>query len=97
MASVPLCIVTARDRDIFQAHWIDVIRTGETAGKMGVVLVDLVQQIRESRETRRKVTAALLYPIILVVVITGAAHGSPEVAVFAGASANDIVAAAGRQ
>lgn len=53
---------------MFEPHWIEVIHTGEITGKMGSVLLELNKQIRETRETRRKVTGALMYPIILVVV-----------------------------
>ena len=50
-----------------ERHWIEVIRTGEITGKMSAVLLDLNRQIRESRETRRKVTGALMYPMMLIV------------------------------
>lgn len=53
---------------IFEHHWLEVIRVGEVTGKMGMVLLELNKQIRESRETRRKVVGALMYPIILIVV-----------------------------
>ena len=53
---------------IFEHHWIEVIRTGEITGQMGSVLLELNKQIRESRETRRKVTGSLMYPIILLIV-----------------------------
>ena len=52
---------------VFERHWIEVIRTGEITGKMSAVLLDLNRQIRESRETRRKVTGALMYPMMLIV------------------------------
>jgi type IV pilus assembly protein PilC len=52
----------------FEFQWIEAIRTGEVTGKMGVVLTELNKQIRDSRETKRKVRAALMYPMILVVV-----------------------------
>jgi type IV pilus assembly protein PilC len=54
--------------DIFEHHWVEVIRTGEITGKMGLVLVELNKQILSARETRRKVNGALMYPIILIVV-----------------------------
>jgi len=38
---------------------------------MGSVLLELNKQIRESRETRRKVMGALMYPFILIVVAIG--------------------------
>lgn len=53
---------------VFEHHWIEVIRTGELTGQMGPVLLELNKQIRESRETKRKVSGALMYPIILLVV-----------------------------
>jgi len=53
---------------IFQNHWIEVIRTGEVTGQMSLVLIELNKQIQESRETTRKVTGALMYPLTLIVV-----------------------------
>jgi type IV pilus assembly protein PilC len=53
---------------VFEHHWIEVIRTGEVTGKMAGVLQELNKQIRESRETRKKVTGALSYPLILILV-----------------------------
>ena len=53
---------------VFLNHWIEVIRTGEITGQMGMVLLELNKQIRESRETHRKVMGALMYPMILITV-----------------------------
>ncbi len=54
--------------NVFEHHWIGVIRTGEITGQMGEVLLELNEQIREARATRRKIVGSLTYPIILVVV-----------------------------
>jgi type IV pilus assembly protein PilC len=54
--------------NIFQHHWIEVIRTGEITGKMSLVLTELNQQIRDSRATARKISGAMMYPIILIFV-----------------------------
>ena len=54
--------------DQFEFQWIEAIRTGEITGKMAMVLVELNKQIRDSRETKRKVKASLMYPMILVCV-----------------------------
>jgi type IV pilus assembly protein PilC len=67
-AGSSLHVATAHHDGVFDRHWIEVIRTGELTGQMGPVLLELNKQIRESRETRRKVTAALIYPVILLVV-----------------------------
>ena len=53
---------------IFEFQWLEAIRTGEVTGKMAQVLTELNKQIRESRETKRKVKGALMYPMILVIV-----------------------------
>ena len=52
----------------FEFQWLEAIRTGEVTGKMSQVLTELNKQIRESRETKRKVKGALMYPLILIVV-----------------------------
>jgi type II secretory pathway component PulF len=56
---------------IFSHHWIEVIRTGEVTGQMSLVLLEL-KQIQETRATQRKISAAMMYPIILVCVAVGA-------------------------
>jgi type IV pilus assembly protein PilC len=53
---------------VFEFQWLEAIRTGEVTGKMAQVLIELNKQIRESRETKRKVKGALMYPMILLVV-----------------------------
>jgi type IV pilus assembly protein PilC len=53
---------------VFEPHWIAMIGTGEVTGKMQQVLTDLNQQIRDAQEAKRRVTAALIYPCVLLVV-----------------------------
>lgn len=55
-------------RDVFEDHWIELVGIGEVSGKMSMVLCDLNQQIRDSRQTRRKVSGAMMYPAILLIV-----------------------------
>lgn len=68
----PLHAAAAKYTNVFEHHWIGVIRTGEITGQMGSVLLELNKQICESRETRRKVIGSLTYPIILICVAVGA-------------------------
>lgn len=58
--------------DVFEPYWVEVIRTGEMTGQMGSVLLELNKQIREARETRQKISGALMYPIILILVAIAA-------------------------
>lgn len=53
---------------IFPNNWVEVIRTGEITGQMGPVLLELNRQIREVRDTNRKISGALMYPLILICV-----------------------------
>jgi type IV pilus assembly protein PilC len=57
---------------IFSHHWIEVIRTGEVTGQMALVLGELNKQIQDARATRRKISGAMMYPIILICVAIGA-------------------------
>jgi type IV pilus assembly protein PilC len=57
---------------VFPHQWIEVIRTGEITGQMSLVLEELNNQIRASRETARKVKGALMYPMILICFAIGA-------------------------
>lgn len=56
---------------VFDQYWIEVIRTGEVTGQMTMVLNELNKQIQASRETSRKVSGALTYPIVLICVAVG--------------------------
>jgi type IV pilus assembly protein PilC len=56
---------------VFLHHWIEVIRTGEVTGQMSLVLAELNKQIQDARETRRKISGAMMYPIILITVAIG--------------------------
>jgi type IV pilus assembly protein PilC len=53
---------------VFEFQWLEAIRTGEVTGKMASVLIELNKQIRDARDTRRKVKGALMYPMILIFV-----------------------------
>ena len=53
---------------MFPKHWVAMIATGETTGKLDEVLIDLNRQIRESAETRSKFVGAMIYPCVLIFV-----------------------------
>ena len=74
-AGSSLHAAAANHPKIFQHHWIEVIRTGEVTGQMSLVLTELNKQIQDSRATLRKVTGAMMYPIILICVALGAVTG----------------------
>lgn len=53
---------------VFNRQWIEVIKTGETSGRLAEVLATLTEFILAARETRKKIISALIYPCILIVV-----------------------------
>ncbi|MBN1394416.1 MAG: type II secretion system F family protein [Pirellulales bacterium] len=53
---------------IFQSYWVEVIRTGEITGQMSLVLLELNKQIQDSRLTARKISGAMMYPIIMLAI-----------------------------
>lgn len=67
-AGTPMHAAAAVHSRIFEPHWVEVIRTGELTGQMGPVLQELARQVRDTREVRRKIVAALVYPAILACV-----------------------------
>lgn len=54
--------------EIFETHWIQLIRTGEVSGQLGTLVLQLNNNIQKDRATRSKVTGALIYPFILLMV-----------------------------
>src|SRR4051794_28403736 len=48
-AGSALNVAAAAYPNVFEHHWVEVIRTGEVTGKMGLVLLELNKEIRESR------------------------------------------------
>jgi len=53
---------------VFNQQWIEVMKTGETSGRLGEVLATLTGYIMAARETRKKLVSAMIYPCILTVV-----------------------------
>lgn len=67
-AGSALNAAAAQYGEVFERQWVEMIRTGEITGQLTTVLHELTRQVRESRELRRKVIGALVYPAVLVVV-----------------------------
>ncbi|MCX5693208.1 MAG: type II secretion system F family protein [Candidatus Omnitrophica bacterium] len=57
---------------IFSSFWINLVETGEASGHLPLSLEQVATYLEENFELKRKVISALIYPIILVSVATGA-------------------------
>ena len=57
---------------IFSEFWIHLVETGEASGHLPSSLEQLAAYMEESAELRKKIVSAMVYPIILICVATGA-------------------------
>src|SRR5512144_1608983 len=55
-------------RDVFSRFYVNIVRAGEAGGALGVVLTRLADTMDRNKELRESVTAALIYPTILMFV-----------------------------
>lgn len=58
-------------RRYFSGVYVDVIRTGELSGTLARNLAQLADRLAADLDLRRKVKAALLYPMIVIIAIIG--------------------------
>ena len=57
---------------IFSSFWINLVETGEASGHLPSSLDQVAVYLEENAELKRKIISALMYPLILVIVATGA-------------------------
>jgi len=57
---------------IFSPFWINLVETGEASGHLPLSLDQVAVYLEENAELKRKIVSALMYPMVLVVVATGA-------------------------
>ncbi|MFA5388249.1 MAG: type II secretion system F family protein [Candidatus Omnitrophota bacterium] len=57
---------------IFSSFWINLVETGEASGHLPSSLDQVAVYLEENAELKRKIVSALIYPIVLVGVATGA-------------------------
>jgi len=57
---------------IFSEFWVHLVETGEASGHLPGSLDQLAGYMEESAALKKKITSAMIYPIILVCVATGA-------------------------
>jgi len=55
-------------REVFSRFYVNIVRAGEAGGALGVVLTRLADTMDRNKELRESVTAALIYPTILMLV-----------------------------
>jgi general secretion pathway protein F len=69
----------SRRPDVFGQEYINVVREGETVGKVGPALADLADMLERRQELRARVQSALIYPALLItlaIISTGVVLGT---------------------
>jgi len=69
----------SRRSDVFSAEYVNIVREGETVGKVGAALRDLSEMLERQLELRARVQSALIYPgllITLAIISTGVVLGT---------------------
>jgi len=69
----------SRRPDVFGPDYVNVVREGETVGKVGPALSDLADMLERGLELRARVQSALIYPALLItlaIVATGVVLGT---------------------
>lgn len=60
----------AKHPKVFSDFWVNLVETGEASGHLSVALNHMAKHLESKGELQRKVLSALMYPMVLVVVIT---------------------------
>jgi type II secretory pathway component PulF len=68
---MPLAEAMAKSPDVFPRVYVAMVQAGETGGFLDVVLAQIADFQSREKELRSKVTSAMLYPTILLVLALG--------------------------
>ncbi len=56
----------SKHSDIFPKLYINLVRSGETAGKLDQILVQMADSLEKDREFQAKVKGAMIYPVVVL-------------------------------
>ncbi len=56
---------------VFETQWVEMIKAGERSGQLLGTVVGLADYIKTRRSVRTRVTSAMIYPCVLMVVLVG--------------------------
>lgn len=69
----------SRRPDVFSPEYVNVVREGETVGKVGPAMNDLADMLERQLELRARIQSALIYPALLItlaIISTGVVLGT---------------------
>ena len=71
-AGLSLHEAMSKNRSIFSDLWVNLVESGEASGNLAAVLSRLANYLERDVQFRSKILSALIYPVILMLVGTGA-------------------------
>jgi general secretion pathway protein F len=69
----------SRRPDVFSSEYVNIVREGETVGRVGSALNDLAEMLERRLELRARIQSALIYPALLItlaIISTGVVLGT---------------------
>lgn len=64
-----LAVSLGKHRDIFSVLYINLVKAGETSGKLDDVLLKMAQSLEKEREFKERIKGALIYPVVVIVLM----------------------------
>lgn len=58
-----------RHNDVFPSLYVNLVKSGETSGKLDLVLLRMADSLEKEREFKARVKGALIYPVVVIVMM----------------------------
>ena len=69
-SGVNLATALGRHQDVFDNLFINIVRVGENSGRLDLAFKQLSQYLELDKDTRRRITSAVRYPMFVVIAIS---------------------------
>ncbi len=71
-SGVNLATAFGRHSDVFDSLFINIVKVGENSGRLDLAFKQLSQYLELDKDTRRRITSAIRYPMFVVIAISAA-------------------------
>lgn len=71
-SGVTLSVSLGRHKDVFDDLYLNIIQVGENSGRLDMAFKQMAQYLELDKDTRRRVKAAVRYPVIVLVALVAA-------------------------
>lgn len=61
----------SRHKDVFPELYVNLVKSGESSGKLDIVLLKMADSLEKEREFRAKIKGAMIYPVIVLTMMLG--------------------------